>query len=244
MDRKARGVTRLAWFAACALCLNARAQESTLLTATPAALFPGEEAAALAKTLPADHAVHFRVRAPENPGASGVLVFVSPRDSGEPPAQWLSVLEQKRLLWIAADGFGNERPTAGRMLAAVMALKLVQQKYDVDARRAYVAGMSGGGRVASKVITHFPQLFAGAFCIVGADFWMPTDTKLAALVASRRYVFLTGTEDFNRHELQAVQKRYLGAGVSQVLLIDAPGFGHELASPEQLARAIDFLDAR
>ena len=151
--------------------------------------------------------IHFRARIPassESSGADsyGVLVYISPTDSGELPASWAAVLDEKHLLWIAADGFGNSHPTAGRMLVAVMALKLAKRE-NVNAQRLYVSGMSGGGRVASQCISHFPRLFSGAIFIVGADFYLPDDPGARALLAGHRLVFLTGDHDFNRREIRA-----------------------------------------
>jgi pimeloyl-ACP methyl ester carboxylesterase len=212
-------------------------------SATLAQLYSAAETAALAETLPADRVLRYRVRDPEA-GARGVLVYVSPTDSGELAADWAAVLDRKKLLYIAADGFGNSRPTAERVLVAMAALRMARQLGAVDGQRLYVAGMSGGGRVASQIITHFPQSFSGAFCIVGADYFMPRDESLRSLVAARRLVFLTGSRDFNQRELRLVFKRYRQAGVANVLLIDQPDFGHAIASAQQLGNALDFLDAR
>src|SRR6185369_14079651 len=78
-------------------------------SATPAALFAADESRALARTLPADREVHFRVRRPATGGLPDVLVYVSPTDSSKPPENWAPVLDRAQLVWIAADGFGNSR---------------------------------------------------------------------------------------------------------------------------------------
>lgn len=232
--------------AALTACAQVSAQESPTIErrVTLAELFDSSEAAALSKTLPADRAVTFRVRLPPDAAAPGVLVFVSANESGELPDSWAPVLDQKQLLWIAADDYGNSHPTAERMLVAVMAVKLAQTLQPIDGRRRYVSGMSGGGRVASQCISHFPQRFNGALLIVGADFYKPGDPAAAALLGTRRLVFVTGSEDFNRREIHGVYRSYRKAGVTGMLLIDEPGSGHQLASAGQLATAVDFLDAR
>ena len=228
-----------------ALCLAgmACAQESPTVahTATVAELFPASEVAGLAKTLPADQEVRFRARAASGDSPSGVLVFISPHDSGELPKGWDAVLDAQDLQWIAADGFGNDRPTAERMLVAVMALKLAVRLQPSDKQRRYVAGMSGGGRVASRTIANFPQLFSGAIFMVGADYSMPVDAELLGVFTPRPMVFITGSRDFNHREMKSVHARYRKWG-ARLLLIDQPGFGHQLATPEQLSTAIDFLD--
>ena len=210
---------------------------------TVAALFDAGTAAALSKTLPADREVTFRVREPRGSASADVFIFISASDSGEMPEAWMSVMDERRLMWIAADGYGNSRPTAERVLVALMAEKLAGQLRPTDAPRIWVAGFSGGGRVASRCVISFARHFDGALFIAGADFVKPPKPS-AALMESRRMVFLTGSDDFNRREMKSVAGRYGKAGVAQLLLMDEPGFGHQLATPEQLERAIDFLQAR
>jgi predicted esterase len=238
----ARGL--LIAFAAFAAAAHA---EPTLVTTergtTLASLFPPEEAASLSKTLPLDKQVLFRVWLSESK-ASGVLIFVSPTDSGEPPAGWLALLQQKQLSWIAADGFGNQKLSAQRILAAIMARELIRQTTTVDAKRTYLAGMSGGGRIASLTATRFPQYFAGALYIVGANYWMPKDARLKQRAVANRYVFITGERDFNRSDMKSVFSRYQSGGLTSSLLLDLPAFAHEYPNPEQLGQAIEFLDAR
>lgn len=206
-------------------------------------LLAQDEARALAGTLPVDRQIHFRVRRPAATETPGVFVFISPTDSGELPAEWVDVLDQANLEWIAAERFGNSRPTAQRMLVAVMALNLARRE-SLDARRLYVSGLSGGGRVASECITHFPHLFTGAVFMVGADFYLPSEAAPRELLAGRPLVFLTGDRDFNHREMREAYDRYRDAGLSRLLLLDVNGFGHERARPEQLRAALRFLDGR
>jgi pimeloyl-ACP methyl ester carboxylesterase len=129
------------------------------------------------------------------------------------------------------------------VLVAMMARAILDREPGVDPERVYLAGISGGGRIASQTITRFPRRFAGALYIVGADFHLP-ETPARALALERRFVFLTGSKDFNQREMRQVGRQYIAAGATRVLLIDEPGFGHQLATPALLRRALDFLDAR
>jgi predicted esterase len=229
-----------------ALCNASNAQNSatTPRTTTLAALFPADEATALSATLAADKPLRYRVRIPQSGGASGVLVFVKPIDSGELPDNWAAELDRQDLIWVAAEDFGNDRPRAQRILAAIAGLKLIESAQAIDAKRIYIGGMSGGGRIASQIITRFPQHFSGALYIVGADFWSPAEEPLKSRIAANRYVFVTGNRDFNQRDMRRVFSKYQRAGVAQALLLDLPGLGHEYPNPEQLGKAIDFLDAR
>jgi predicted esterase len=230
---------------ASALAMGAHAAEPALVDrmTTVSELFEPAEAATLARTLPADQPIHFRVRLPggEHPG---VLVFVRADDSGELPAGWDEVLERHHLAWIAAQGYGNRLPTAQRMLVAVRGLRLAQRELQLDTQRRYIGGMSGGGRVASEFASHFPRLVTGAIYVVGVNFWTRDQRALLPLITANRYVFVTGEKDFNRDEMRKVFARYQDAGATRSLLLDVPGLGHEYPDGAQLERALGFLDAR
>ena len=223
---------------------HAQVSPSVERTTTLAALFPADEAAALNATLRSDKPLRYRVRIPDGEGSNGVLVFVKPIDSGEIPEGWALELDRQRLIWISADDFGNERPRAQRVLAALAGLRLIQASEAIDAKRVYVGGMSGGGRIASTLITRFPQHFNGALYIVGADFWTSAEEPLKPRIVVNRYVFLTGNRDFNQREMRRVFAKYQAAGATQASLMDLPGFGHEYPDAGKLGQAIDFLDAR
>lgn len=211
-------------------------------TGTLASVFPAGQAKELASTLPIDHPVTWKIYVPEKSGNCGVLVYVSPTSSGAPGPDWLDIFEDKHLIWVAAEGFGNTQPSAQRTLAAIMGLAKVQQKYQTDSSRIYIAGLSGGSRIAGKAATMFPRMFTGAIYIAAADFWAETEKPMAEFISRNRYVFLTGRDDFNRREVRKVFNKYKKAGVKQVLLMDLDGYGHHNPNAEQLATALEFLD--
>jgi dienelactone hydrolase len=183
------------------------------------------------------------VRVPGGAAAHGVLVFVHPGNSAEPMAGWAEVLERRDLVWIAAEGFGNDKPGNQRGLIALLALKQLSRTTQLDAGRRYVGGMSGGGKIASQVLTRFPGFFDGALCIVGADTAAPAVLR-AADMAAKRVVFMTGDRDFNHFDVTQVFKRFVDAGVKQSFLLDKTGFGHEYPDANQLDAALALLDPR
>ena len=207
------------------------------------AILPAERVHELSEILPLDAELRWRVRVPRNEQAHGVLVFVNPSASAEPQRGWETVLDARDLIWVSPVDFGNDKPSAQRVLAALLGLALVQNEQSVDSGRIYIAGMSGGGRIASKAITKFPHLFTGAIYIVGVDYWTRAEDSLRASIAMNRYVFITGENDFNRRETRRVYRKYARAGIEHVLLMDLSGFGHEFPSASDLDRAIRFLDA-
>ena len=224
-----------------------QAQDSPTLarTTTLTALFPPDKAKSLADTLPPDKPLRYRVRIPQAESPSGVLVFVKSGESGElPRGDWAAQLDAQNLIWIAADDFGNQHPRSQRILAAIAGLKLMESTEKIDSKRFYIGGISGGGGIASQIMTRFPQYFSGALFIVGAEDWTAAEEPLLPRIAANRYVFITGSADFNQLHMQRMYKKYRGAGITQALLMDLRHFGHQFPNAEQLGQAIDFLDVR
>lgn len=245
MPTTLRRATKLLAPFACVLAMHghaARAQaplEERIVSV--AELFDADEAVSLGRTLPADKPVHFRIRfaSGDHPG---VLVFVRSDDSAELPAGWEAVIEARNLTWICAEGYGNRQPTAQRILVAIMGLKLAQRETRLDPKRRYLGGISGGGRVASQLASHFPRYISGAVYMVGADFWTRAQRPLQPLIAANRYVFITGARDFNRGEMRKVFARYQDSGAVHSLLLDLPELGHAYPDAAALERALAFLD--
>jgi predicted esterase len=213
-------------------------------TTTLTALFPPDRAKSLATTLSPDKPLRYRVRIPPGGNPNGVLVFVKSGESGEIPRDWAAQLDAQNLIWIAADDFGNEHPRSQRILVAIAALKFMESTETIDAKRLYIGGISGGGRIASQIMTQFPQYFRGALFIVGADLWTAAEKPLLPQMIANRYVFVTGSADFNQLSMQRMYTNYRQAGIRDAMLMDLPHFGHQFPNAEQLGRAIDFLDAR
>jgi len=122
-----------------------------------------------------------------------------------------------------------------------MSLKALDRDYLIASNRIYISGFSGGGRAASKLASQYPEVFSGAVYICGVDFWNEElDIRVERLVKNR-FVFLTGSKDFNRVETQGVYHRYLDAGAQLSKLMVVPGMSHELPDAAALEEALDFL---
>lgn len=208
----------------------------------------------------------FEVFVPESYRAerpAGLFVWVSPTPYGGLTRQELmDVLAEKGLIWIGANRSGNGRPKWTRMGLALDAVHNMKRLYNVDPDRVYVAGYSGGGRVASGLAMVYPEVFQGAFCVYGVDFyrrvsrtdmpgahWLPgfpepPRSRAKEVKTEHRYVLLTGELDFNRTQTKAYYRELLDDGFEHVLYLEIPGADHYTGvAGEWLARAIDALDA-
>jgi predicted esterase len=210
---------------------------------TPIALLGEQQAALYEKTLRLEKPVSWQVYLPANDQAEipGVLVYVSPMDTGDIDPRWREVLDQQNLIYISANDVGNEIPTIRRMVMANLAVKALAQRYVFDPGRVYVSGFSGGGKVASLLATQYPEVFTGALYICGVYFWKEDQTPNLERVLKNRFVFLSGSRDFNRMQTRRIQKRYIEAGAEHTRLIIVPGMAHGHPDAAYLTEALLFL---
>ena len=170
---------------------------SFTITLSPGKLL-GEAAQKVASVIPVDEPISWEVYIPESYGAespAGIVVYVSPSQSGRPPRGWTSVMDEHNLIWIGANKSGNRVLVSRRVMKVILALNAIQQEYVLDETRIYVAGFSGGGKTASMIATDYADTFDGGFFVCGVEFWNVDEPQHFKAIQSNRYVFLTGESD-------------------------------------------------
>ena len=189
----------------------------------------------------------------------GVFIWISPGDTPAIPAEWEPVLAARKLLFAGAFKSGNPRNIFDRMRLAIAANAGMRERFNVDGRRVYVSGFSGGGRVASMLGVAFADMFSGAVPFMGVNFYedvvgddgktygtnfIPDPQVLAIARKACRYALVTGEKDFNRANTKAVfEQGYRKEGFANVIYLEAPGVGHKLPPANWLEQGLEFLDA-
>jgi poly(3-hydroxybutyrate) depolymerase len=199
----------------------------------------------MSDSINADEDVTWRMYVPDSYTPSepaGLLVYVSPTPKGQMPRGWQPVFDEQNLIFISADRSGNRTSTKRRLLFAALAPYLVSNKYEIDASRIYVSGFSGGGKVASLAAIQFANLFAGAMYICGAESWPNVDPALLSEAKQNRYVFVTGSQDFNHALTRKIFRNYEEEGMININLMTIRGMGHETPDEKRFRMAINYLD--
>jgi len=191
--------------------------------------------------------------------AQAGLVWVSAGRSGAPPYSWASALDRLGVIWIGANAAGNRRSPPDRINLALDAAEYLRGLLASDRTRVLVAGFSGGARIASEAALLYPDVFAGALFAGAADYFRyvrssdprfaawepafppPSADLLVLAKAHRRYVFLTGSDDFNRALVRDVRGAYLSDGFSFARLLDVPQLAHEPPPVACFERALSDL---
>jgi len=203
----------------------------------------------------------FEVIVPEtytNDLSWGLLVWVSPGPTPAIPVDWPDILARHKLLFVGAYNAGNDRNAADRMRLALDGSYNMRLRYRISPRRIYVAGFSGGGRVASRLGVAFSDVFTGTIPICGVNFYMtipaggdqvwPPDFKtqpryLTPAKTNGRFVLVTGDNDVNRAQTEATYEHgFKEYGFTHVQYLQVSGMGHAIPPAEYLHRALIFLD--
>lgn len=133
--------------------------------------------------------------------------------------------------------------TVGSSNRSGVAAGLSAKLCEIDSRRVYLAGFSGGARVSGLVAASYPTLFRGGIYIGGAESWERRDgpDNLDSM-RQNRYVFLVGSEDAHRAIARTVHTKYSLAGIDNLSMMVVRGLGHELPEVRHMTKALGFLD--
>jgi hypothetical protein len=205
----------------------------------------------------------FYVLVPRNYSSAqgfGLIVFMSPTDVfNRIPVGWDAVLESRKLLFVAPQNVGNNQQFNRRGgLAVACANKLVELA-KLDTNRLYVAGLSGGARVASCVAFAHPRLFSGVCAICGVNFCRKVPRLQAtetdeygyfAIDAPRiretknrvRFALVTGSKDFRHGNILDIYNGGFQPDGFQVRLLDIDGMPHALCPASVLNESLDFIE--
>ena len=210
---------------------------------------------------PSDLALEkFRIVIPQNYSTNtawGLLVWVSPSDEPRVPLAWEQELASHKLLLASPYRAGNSRDAIERCRIALDATCNMCRQYRIDPERIYIAGFSGGGRIASILGVAYADVFSGCLAVCGVDFYQniaagvgefyPATYRPDARVLLRardhgRFVLLTGEADPNRANTKATAELgFKGSGFKHVTYMEVKGMKHALPGPEVLAAALRSL---
>lgn len=189
--------------------------------------------------------------------AAGLVVWMDPSPSGKPPLPLWKGLDALGMVCIGAANAGNDRGVTERLQLALDAVATARRRWNIDAGRVYVVGVSGGGKMSSILAPCFSDVFAGAVPIVGLSTYQRNETgeigkawppeyskpkgKRWDSARKARMAAITGTNDFNHAPMLAASTGLARDGM-QVRLVDVPGMGHEFPSPEVFATQLAWVD--
>jgi hypothetical protein len=195
----------------------------------------------------------FSLYVPHNspPQGYSLLVFVSPYEDARIPLDWISALDRHGMIFVTAARSGNSANVFDRRepLALLGAVNVVS-RYAIDSQRIYVAGFSGGSRVAERLAIGYPELFRGGLLLAGSDpagdahLPLPPADIFARFQESGRLVYASGSrDDYHLAGDGVSRKSMLTWCVFDIAGGSIAGLGHELPKGADIDRLLDELDA-
>lgn len=187
---------------------------------------------------------------PEEPSKGyGLMIFVPPWRDARLPRGWAGALDKEGIIFVSALNSGNDQyDMSRRMPLAVASAHNALQRYRVDPARIFVAGMSGGSRVAMRLALGYPDLFRGALLNAGSDVpgtkeaSVPPRDLFSRFQETSRLVYLTGEQDGVNLEADRRSNTAMRAlCMVNTDIIVARGLGHETADPASLSRGLKAL---
>jgi predicted esterase len=180
----------------------------------------------------------------------GLVVFVAPWQEPTRPRVWRSALDRHGLIFVSAQRSGNGTSTLDRRLPlALLAYENAHARFHLDPARVYIAGFSGGARVAEIAALAYPDIFRGALLEAGAD---PIDgregmykppAELMPALQHTRFVFATGELDVDiQRQDDVAQASFRDACIFDLETQIAARLGHESLDGVAFGRAIDALE--
>ncbi len=183
---------------------------------------------------------------PEKPAAPkegrAAVIFIS---AGNEPAGFKSfeaACRKQGIVFASPYGAGNNTPMPQRVRIILDVLDDLRRRERIDADRTYIAGFSGGGRVACSVAFALPEVFGGAIPVcAGGE--LRDEQWLKHRVADRISVaFLTGTSDFNRGEVERFRAPLLAESGVRTKVTVTQGLGHGIPNDKVCEAALKWLD--
>ena len=180
----------------------------------------------------------------------GLLVWVSPLDEAGMPVGWPAALDDRGVIFVTAGRSGNSTSPIGRRipLALTAAVNAVRN-YPVNPGRIWIAGFSGGARVAERMALAYPDVFSGAILDGSADSIGPADISLPSrknferLLDRTSIVLSTGRLDkYNTEDARRVVSSLRRHCFDRLSVEVRPREEHVMMNGNSLAKAIKFLD--
>ena len=203
----------------------------------------------------------FEILVPKNYNKSvphGLLIWISPGGDAKISKEWEAVLAEKKIIFIGAKNSGNPRNLFDRARMAIDANVNMRNLYNIDGRRVYVSGFSGGARVASMIGVCYAEMFSGTACFMGVNFYqdilcpdnmvyrmnyVPDEDVLAIAKKACRYALITAEKDPNHANTMGMfENGFKKEGFAAVQAFDVPAIGHTPPSAEWFRKVLDFLD--
>ena len=213
------------------------------LTRQPAEIVEPDVAQALDKIVKKDEKLQWQIYVPEQytpERPAGLFVYIDPDGHGRIPDHWTSVFDSHNVIWVGVHQTQRNPNSTRRIWQAILGARAVEADYAIDLQRMYVGGTRETVPLAVSTMLTANE-FGGGIYTRGSFFSPELPSDLVEALQRKAHVFITGTNDSDKRQIQSDYRLYQQRGISKVKLIfDNQRLG-DVGSPEQMDEAFRFL---
>jgi len=171
-----------------------------------------------------------------------LILFISPGDEPLGWSQLAGLCQQEAICFASPYNAGNSCPGPRRVRIVLDVLEHLRRTVGIDPDRTYLAGFSGGGRIAQQIAAALPEYFGGVMPICAAELPRSESWLRDRIAARLSLALITGETDFNQGEVA----RWKGSVLTEVGIRTrvwvVPGMGHGVPDEKTLAAAYAWLE--
>ncbi|MEO1246254.1 MAG: hypothetical protein AAFX56_11290 [Pseudomonadota bacterium] len=216
------------------------------LTRQPADIVEPDVAQALDKIVEKNEKLQWQLYVPESytpERPAGLFVYIDPNGQGRIPDGWQPVFDRHNVIWIGTRQTQRNANSTRKIWHAILGSRALDKDYAIDLQRMYVGGTRETVPLAVSTMLTANE-FVGGIYTRGSFFSPELTADLVESLQRKGHVFITGTNDKAKRQVQSDYETYQQQGISDVKLIfDTQRLG-DVGSPEQMDEAFRFLDAR
>jgi poly(3-hydroxybutyrate) depolymerase len=171
-----------------------------------------------------------------------LILYLSPgRDTGSGKA-FARVAQARGFLYAAPLNAGNDCPSRQRVRIILDVFDDIRRQFPVDPDRTYIAGFSGGGRIASAIAFALPEFFGGVIPVCAGGFPRDEPWLRQRVVERLSVALLTGQTDFNRGEVERLRGPFLKDVGVRTRVWTVTGLGHQVPGEKVLGEVVSWLE--
>ena len=213
------------------------------LTRPPAEIVEPDVAQALDEIVKKNEKLQWQIYVPETytpERPAGLFVYIDPDGHGRIPDRWTPVFDSHNIIWVGVRQTQRNPKPARRIWQAILGARAMEEDYAIDFQRMYVGGTRETVPLAVSTMLTANE-FGGGIYTRGSFFSPEIAPDLVEALQRKAHVFITGTNDDGKRQIQSDYESYQERGISKVKLIfDNQRLG-EVGSPEQMDEAFRFL---
>lgn len=213
------------------------------LTRTPIEIVEADFARALDTVIKKDEKLQWQLYVPETydpERPAGLFVYIDPDRHGRIPDGWQRVFDRHNIIWVGVRQTERNASPTRQTWHAILGARALESDYAIDFRRMYVGGTRQTVPIAVNIILTANE-FGGAVYTRGSFYSSQLTPDHIQSLQRKAHVFVTGTNDPAKQQVQSDYAAYQRQGITNATLIfDTQRLG-DVGSAEQMDEAFRFL---